>query len=172
MPVVGENQGRVIEPPTKGVHRLVLAEVVDKGIVKADKPQFKDRHQGIFIFQSKERDSEGRPKEIWWFINNMTLGSADKPSNLRKFLEEWFGRPLNKEERTGLELSSLVGKGAEAYIKLAPGKKNPERTYAEITSIEPADAFPIEDYTPHAERKASQQAESSGGPADDDDIPF
>lgn len=146
----------MIEPPSKGAHIGVLCEVVDQGV--QDTP-FGPKPKGLMIFQVDEKDSSGKPKEVWHYINNMTLGSATKPSNLREFLQEWLGRPLTKSEASGFELADLVGKSAELLVKLAPTKKDPTKLRAEIAGISESDEqLSIEGYTPYHERKSVQAA--------------
>lgn len=40
---------------------------------------------------------------------NLTLGSETHPSNLRKMLEGWRGRPFTKEEEAGFDLKNVAG---------------------------------------------------------------
>ncbi len=66
--------------------------------------------------------------------HNMTLGSAEKPSNLRKRLEAWRGKPFTPEEEKLFDLESLIGVGC--YLQLVHNQLlDGSKTYCNIQSI-------------------------------------
>lgn len=47
----------------------------------------------------------------------LSLGTSDKPSNLRELLEGWRGRPFTPEEEAGFALQNLLGKPVTLMVK-------------------------------------------------------
>lgn len=80
-----------------------------------------------------EQDSQYGPKQqcvltFTLFLDNgehrtqsgfytLSLGSSTKPSNLRKLLEGWRGRPFTAEEEAAFDLETVLGKPCQIIIK-------------------------------------------------------
>lgn len=87
---------------------------------------------GLF-FQSGKRNEQG---ELFTIQMEFTL-SMFEGANLRKFLEQWRGRPYTTEQaEAGVPIDKLVGQFGYGQIAHKTSKKS-GRTYAVINSIMP-----------------------------------
>lgn len=64
------------------------------------------------------------------FWGTATLGTADYPSNVRKFIKAWWPK-LTDEHMSDLDLDTFIGKGAYLTITHAPDKTG--KVWANVT---------------------------------------
>ena len=170
MTKVYENEGAEFEPASEDIHNAVCCEFQDIGVQEGP---YGSKHQGLIVFQVEEMNDMDPPrrKEVRWYFT-MTLGTAEYPSNLRKYAEAWRGKPFVPEDiADGFDPELLVGKPCRLAILHKTSKKG--RTYAFIDSLMKAGEKKIEplDYKPLAER--GQKDDDNGSTTEDDDqVPF
>jgi hypothetical protein len=159
--VVGVGQQYDNELPDPGMHRVVMAEVVDQG--------WKDgmwgrTHDGFLNFQLEQcYEGEGdlagvRMEARIWFCyekerrNRKTgdvqivpvgLGSFAKGTELKRRLQEFTGVTFTaamwaKMEKQGTDLNKLVGREGMALIAIKKAKTS-EKQFAEIVQLFPPD---------------------------------
>lgn len=106
-----EGGGEFIPAPA-GQHRAVCVDIIEKENVQT---QHGLKHRVGVVFQTEARGDDGEPYSFsaW---HNLTLGGADKPSNLRRFLESWRGRPFTKDERQQFDVEVLIGANATVQL--------------------------------------------------------
>jgi len=78
---------------------------------------------------------EAKGEQPFVLANEYTL-SLYESAPLRKDIESWLGRPLSpKEMAEGFEVSSLLGTVGQAQVIHIPSKKDPSKSYAQISSL-------------------------------------
>lgn len=109
-----------------------------------------------------------------------SLGTASKPSNLRKLLQSWRGSKITpQEDSDGFDFERMIG--ANCMLQIIRSDPVGDKVYANISSIMPihksATKIAPENYERHRDRekksKPSDQSKFPGDePTNDDDIPF
>ena len=166
-------------PVPEGDYQGVCVDVIDLGMVQNRKYGVM-QHKVALVFQLDQAGEDGKQYEI---AERFTL-SLNEKAQLRKFLEQWRGRPYKEEQLTdGIPLHKLVGQnGIIAVVHNTSG----EKTYANIFSIRPLGkqdkTMKPESYTRSpkwAEKiQKSQPANADSdttaysGDDDDDTVPF
>jgi len=89
-----------------------------------------------FVFRTGEVDENGKPLDIAKdFAMSMFKKSNDSQSPLRKFLEQWKGKPFADEEAAAnVALHKLEGKPVVLSIAHEPWKSDPSKSNAVIVS--------------------------------------
>lgn len=109
------NQGSEREPIPPGAHAARCSIVA--GIGPQHSPQFGTKPQVILVWDLAGKtveweDDQGNkqtgPMRLSGFYN-LTLGSSTRPSNLRKLLEGWRGKPFTADEEKGFQLANVAG---------------------------------------------------------------
>lgn len=152
------------------------------------------KHMCALVFRTGERNEQtGTYIDV---AREFTVSMGDK-ANLRKFLEQWRGKPYDASQiADGVPLDKLTGNFG--LLTIAHRKSGKGRTYANITACVgipkqmAASAVPFgeyfrepywetkkKDYAEKAARFAAESAVSNedfsdypGAPEDDDDLPF
>lgn len=118
---------REYELPAPGLYPAVCVDYVDEGF----KPtQFGDKHKVRYVFQLEEENAKGyRFTVSAWFNKSM-----HEMATLRKFLEQWRGRPFGDElnRPPGFDLESVVG--VPCVLNIVHNSSG-GKTYANIASI-------------------------------------
>lgn len=187
--ISGEGSGgnfAVIPPPSQGIHNAVCVEIYDRGL--QDTPWGKKR-SGWIVFQIEEliegteSDFDGHRKEVRVPFN-IEAGFHPK-SFLRKFLENWRGKPLTADEIRNFPLQEkLVNKCCRLFVNSYSDPDKNGRTYARISdesAMPPKKMIEPLNYTPIDERKKKDSHHASSATADpaayqkndiENDIPF
>ena len=123
-----------------------------------------------------EIDGEMKPRYASYW-GTATLGTADYPSNVRKFLKAWFPK-LTDDHMANLDLDMFIGKGAYLTITHSVGKDG--KTYANVTgAMQPPKGAEVpavpSDFVRHNDKEqAAQQpkAQPVTTEEEDDGLPF
>ena len=123
-----------------------------------------------------EIDGEMKPRYASYW-GTATLGTADYPSNVRKFLKAWFPK-LTDDHMANLDLDTFIGKGAYLTITHSVGKDG--KTYANVTgAMQPPKGAEVpavpSDFVRHNDKEqAAQQpkAQPVTTEEEDDGLPF
>lgn len=155
MALLTESQGYEIAIP--GMHGAVCCEFVDLGEQKTDWG-IKDR--GVLVFQVDQLDSEGKPIEVRVYFTK-TLGTAQMPSKVRKFLKSW-GVVTESDLSAGVNLNNDLLRGRQAQLFITVGTNSKGREKNDVENVLPPAAgqqVVIRDYIPLAQRQteAAQQ---------------
>lgn len=132
-----ENNDKEWELCPPGMQQAVLADILDCGWVEKF---FEGKSQGKkpeikLIWQSINVDSEGH--RILVFDFPMILSFNEK-SSLYKRLASWLGKnALEKMLTEGADFESLIGQNAFINIEHVPSKRDPDRIFANISTIAP-----------------------------------
>lgn len=173
--IVEATQRKQWELPKEGMHQAVLAEVNDLGLQTVTyKGESKQVHQVQFIWQTEEKDSDGKRKLLF---ERFTKSLAEK-ANLRGRIRDMFG----KEPPLTLNLSNLVGSNVQVLVVHVTGKSDPSKTYANIKAILKHDASKPKIEAIPIERKKKDEAKVSPAiagtsvteenPITDNDLPW
>jgi len=100
--------GKDFEPAPEGTWKAVCVDVVDKGVMKSNNPNWPDRHKIQIRWQINEtfKDKDETGKEIqrrFLVLNTYTLSLSEK-ANLRHDLEAWRGRKFTPDELKGFDV--------------------------------------------------------------------
>lgn len=103
MPGIVARHSRKVYPPTpSGVHSAVCVDIVDLGETKTP---WGDKHQVELRWQVDKPRDDGKRHLV---VRRFTLSLSGK-SNLRPFLEGWFGRELTSGEvEDGIDLEEAL----------------------------------------------------------------
>lgn len=102
--------------------------------------KFKTKKRGVILVfelplvEPFEFDGQKLPRTIPVSFN-LTMGGAEKPSNLRKFVEAWRGKTMTPEEVASFTLSNVIGRAAQVTTIHATKKNG--KTYLDIGAIMP-----------------------------------
>lgn len=182
--VVRASAGGDFTPVSSDLHNAVCAEIIEVNQVQTP---FGVQDQLKFVFQVEEMDNAKPPrrKEVR-ATHNKVLGSATKPSNLRKMLESWRGKQFTPDEiADGIDIMKVVGQPLRIQTMQTVSTNNPDRKYAKIMAYLPADRqhrlAPDPNYIPEAKRVKKDKTQQPQHVSDDgygqqdfqdDDIPF
>lgn len=136
MPILKESES-TFEPVPAGTHPARCYQMVSLGTQPPGNPQFKPSFQVVLGFELPneqiERNGERFPMSTSQFLN-AKLGTQQKPSNTRKFIEAWRGKAFTAAEISGFDLSKVVG--APCLLNIIHEDRN-GKTNAKIASISP-----------------------------------
>lgn len=115
---VKAGEGQEFHPIEPGVYPARCCIVA--GIGTQDSP-YGPKDQAILVWELVDELKDFgygflEPAHLSGFYS-LTLGSSEKPSNLRKILEGWRGRPFTAEEESGFELKNLAGKPCQVVVQ-------------------------------------------------------
>ena len=100
------SSGEGFKSPDAGLYVGVCTKIIDIGTHDG---LYGPKHQVVIFWELSEEMDDGRPFQVnKWY--NFTLGSPDKPSNLRKDLVAWRGKQFTPEEENGFEAKNILGK--------------------------------------------------------------
>lgn len=124
--------GANFEPLAQGVYGAVCHMIVDLGIQAPYNPAYKPAHKILLGFQiPSERRDDGDPQ----VLTMIQTASLNKKANLRKIIENWFGKSFPSDEAAeDFEVRNLLGKGC--FLNVTHTDKG-EKVYANIASIVP-----------------------------------
>lgn len=128
-----------------------------------------------FVTSIVTKDKDGNPRNAMInLFSNATWGGGDKPSNLRKFIESWFG-PLTDEQLASFDFDKLIGRKCSILVE---HKRKQDGTIADrvaLASDVRADLDKIDSIPTSFVRKADRTtAGAQAGSIDDgdNDLPF
>lgn len=109
---------------------MVCADVIDMGDRYSD---YNGKEEAlpkvVLVYQSSERDDNGKPLEISIEFTN-SLGAK---ANLSKFIGTWRGKSLTDDEKKDFDLTAFAyGRGALVTVEI---KKGNDSDYSAINSV-------------------------------------
>ncbi len=123
--------------PAAGAHQAVCCQVHALGH-QMFQGQVSINPKCAFIFELDEKmkggDLAGKPFAISQKFA-LYMGKKGKPSNLRRFLEMWKGRPLTEEEAAKTNVKAIEGAGCTLIIAHKPKTDGSGHLRAEIVGI-------------------------------------
>ena len=138
----GKEGGNEYEPVPGGIHLAGLAAIIHTPDVPGTeygtgKPISQNLLRLIFVVP-EQTDSKGAWKQILKLIN-MPDNPLHANSGVRKFLEQWLGRPLTDAEKQTFHLRMMIGARAQLVTQIAESEQK-KRKYAKLTAISPPPA--------------------------------
>lgn len=125
--------GAQFTPHPEGQFVAVCVDVIDLGenVEQFQGQPAKLAHKCALVFRTGERN-EATGEYI--DIGREFTASMNEKANLRKFLEQWRGKPYTNEqvERDGVPVDKLYGQ--PALLTVSHKQSNQGRTYANITA--------------------------------------
>lgn len=113
-----------------GQFRAVCVDFVDLGlVVETYDEQPRQTHKCRVVYEIDEVNGETGKR---FTIGRRFTVSLNEKANLRKFLEQWRGKPFTADELKGFDTENLIG--VNALIQIAHVTKG-DKTYDNITSI-------------------------------------
>lgn len=140
-PPPGESGTSKYAPHSEGTNAFVCVDIIDLGQRLDNFPGKQPRlvHMVAMVFASGERHQDGengKPGSLVTVQKEFTL-STFETSNLRKFVEQWYGRTFTDEQlKDGFALHKLVGRPILLTTVITPAKTG-GRSYAKIMSQSP-----------------------------------
>lgn len=134
---VSENKGGDYERVPLGMQAAVAARVYDLGV----QPGYqggRPHQKYVILWELSERMTKGDFAGQRFRVSKTytaSLGSADKPSNLRKDLTSWRTRDFTPDELAKFDLDKIVG--VNCTLNLVEKAKSDGRKYANIAAIMP-----------------------------------
>lgn len=127
------NNGKDFKPCPAGVHLAWCYGLIDLGT--QHDPKFnKHQRKVVLLFEVPgELDEEGKPVSV---RAKVTASTGDR-SNLRKWLENWRGKPFTPEQIQKFELSAVVGKGCNLVVVNKPRTDQPGKMSDFVDNILP-----------------------------------
>lgn len=136
MPMLKESES-TFEPVPAGTHPARCYQMVSLGTQPPGNPQYKPSFQVVLAFELPneqiERGGQSVPMSTSQFLN-AKLGTQQKPSNTRKFIEAWRGKAFTAQEVAGFDLSKVVG--APCLLNIIHEDRG-GKTVSKIASISP-----------------------------------
>ncbi len=144
-----------------------IGALVDITPLEKRETQFGTKEEFRLVFETNaptrevERDGEkiDQPQCVW--SRSFTPTLSDRAA-LRKFLRQWFGRDLTKEELEEFDMEELMGKTANLVII---HEESEGKTYANIAAITPikgkCDFAPSGTFTRKKDREQKQGSEAN-----------
>lgn len=139
--------GGSFEPHPPGTFLAVLADVfvkqtpnkykgqmltMGKNKGKPDEREFVEKVCFAFLTEEPiEIDGELKPRYASYWAS-AGLGTADYPSNARKFLKSWWPTLTDAIIDAGLDLDRFIGKGAYLTIANSPDKNDPNKVWSNV----------------------------------------
>jgi hypothetical protein len=123
------------KPIPAGMHTAVCVGLIDLGLQAGNNPKFAPAIKLALIFRTPDQLTDsGEPMSI---TAKLTC-SMHKKANLRKIVENWFGKSFPDEETAeNFDLKHLLGRAA--LINVKHDTKN-DKTYANIAAVNPLPA--------------------------------
>lgn len=127
-----QSAGGQFEPIEAGIYPMVCDKVIDLGLQAPFNPAHKTVYKVLIGFQvPSERRDDGDPQTLTIIATN----SMHKKSNLRKVIENWFGKAFPTDQAANdFDLKALLGKAAYGNVTHA---ERGEKTYANIAALMP-----------------------------------
>lgn len=141
------SSGGSFEPHPPGTFLAVLADVfvkqtpnkykgqmltMGKNKGKPDEREFVEKVCFAFLTEEPiEIDGELKPRYASYWAS-AGLGTADYPSNARKFLKSWWPTLTDAIIDAGLDLDRFIGKGAYLTIANSPDKHDPNKVWSNV----------------------------------------
>lgn len=120
--------GTTFVPVPEGDYQAVCCDIIDLGLVESQKWK-KMQHKVAIGFQL---DAAGEDLQQYVIFERFTVSMNEK-AQLRKFLEQWRGRPYKEEQIIdGVPLHKLEGQNALISVV---HKQAGDRVYANIFKI-------------------------------------
>lgn len=124
-----------------GMYPSACCSVIDLGTQPSSNPSWKPRRMVQLVWELLDEEVEferdGVKQRFKQKVRRMfpaSLGSATKPSELRKILQSWRGRPFTDQELAGFDLKNVLG--ANGLLTIVHNAKN-GTTYADVGSVGP-----------------------------------
>jgi hypothetical protein len=160
--VVNINSGADREPVSEGVHKAVLADIVDLGVIQT---AFGPKEKVQFTWLTDESDEAGRTK----YLFKRYTKSLHEKASLRKDVKLILGKDI---DGNSFDLESLIGIAKNLVVQHNEG--NDGKIYANIIGIQrgpapkitiPADFQRKKDRQPNAAPPKKPVASVGGGKA-------
>jgi hypothetical protein len=116
-------------PAPEGLHKAVLVDMVDLGIVDGS---FGPRHKVRAVWQIEDVSPDDGKR---FQVSKMYTLSLNEKANLRKDLETWRGKKFTADELKGFDLEKLVG--VNCQLQLIHNITDEGRTYSNVQAIIP-----------------------------------
>jgi hypothetical protein len=134
--IVKGSQGGDFERIPTGMQPGVCAKIFDLGM----QPGFSGdmKRKIVILFELAERKTKGDwagKRHVISKTYNFTLGSPEKPSNLRKDLISWRGREFTFEEASGFDIEKILG--INCTLNIIEKVKADGRKFSEVSSVLP-----------------------------------
>ena len=148
----------------QGGAQLVCCDVVDIGMVKSQyNGEEKMQHKVRLKFQTNLKMKDGKP----YLVQRQFTWSMYKSAGLRKFCEQWRGRPFSDQEADEFDFDRLIGVNGWGSIVHNQTKRG---VFADIMSLVPMPPglvpLVVSDYIRVQDRPKDQQdAEKAQGGA-------
>ena len=130
MPIYArEPQSKSFTPAPEGLHVACCCDVVDLGIADhgfGEKPYVELR----WMLEDENPETGQR-----FIVRRRYTNSLSEKASLRKDLETWRGRKLNREELDRFDLEVLIGKPCQ--IQIAHRLTDQGKTFANVTAVIP-----------------------------------
>lgn len=122
------------KPIPVGMHTAVCVALIDLGL-QAGTGNFAPAYKIALTFRTPDQlTDKGEPMSITQTLTS----SMHKKANLRKLVENWFGKSFTDEENAkNFDLKVLLGRAA--LINIKHDSKN-DKTYANIAAVNPLPA--------------------------------
>lgn len=114
------------KPAPEGMHDAVCCDVVDLGIKSTP---FGDKHKLRVCFQIAETDPETKKR---YYIARQFTASIHPKSGFAKFLQQWRGKALTREELEAFDTEKLIGVNARIVVS---HEEREGEVYANIQAI-------------------------------------
>lgn len=179
----GEN-GTTFQPAPQGVYQAVCVDVVDLGFLESTwQGVTTKKHKVNVAWQINEDRDDGKPFLVF---KRYTLSLHEK-AGLRKDLESWLGRKLDRNDEMGFDVEAMVGKNCLLNVT---HNRQGDKTYANVASVNPLmkgmPTMNAREYVRKCERQPSDETQALGReyaalsaeidqqppPLTDDDITF
>ena len=140
MPIIArESPGR--EPIAAGAYHVACCTIVDLGTQPPSNPKYHPRQmvllQWELLDETVEYERDGVKQSFKQTISRsfgLSLGGGKKPTEFRKLLESWRGRPFTAEELAGFELRNVLG--ANGLLTVVHNESGGS-VYANVGSVAP-----------------------------------
>lgn len=112
MPLIAKESGKDFPPIQGGTKGARCFGVVGLGTQVSDNPKYRPSERVLLMFEVPEETYEFEGKEVPMTILReypQSLGRKTKPTNLRKDLDSWRGKPFTEQEAAGFDLKNLLG---------------------------------------------------------------
>lgn len=121
-----------------------------------------------------EIDGKVKPRYASYW-GSASWGTIDYPSNVRKFIKAWFPKITDAMIDGGIDLDTLIGRGA--YITITQNTGKDGKVYANIvTAMQPPPGVAVPlvpaDFERHHEKEMSAAEQPQTAPGDEDEAPF
>lgn len=135
MPLAKES-GTDFKPVSEGTKMARCYGVIGLGTQPSDNPKYKPSYRVLILWEIPEEVYEFEGKEIPMTIMkeySASLGKKTKPSNLRKDLDSWRGRPFTEEEAAGFPIEKIIN--APCMLSIVHYQKRDMAIGAKIIAI-------------------------------------